>query len=155
MTDEEVKQLVEQLSKQYFGEPFLHKAYFNRRLRKTGGRYLLRTHHIELNEKLYNHFGIEELHGIILHELCHYHLHIKGLGYKHRDHDFRVLLKQVGAPRFCSSIEEVIERQPKSIHLYGCVSCQQLYKRKRHMNVSKYRCSKCSGEIRYIKSDMI
>lgn len=156
VTDEEVQLLVEELSEQYFDVPFLHKAYFNNRLRKTGGRYLLRTHHIELNKKLYNHFGVEELRGIILHELCHYHLHIRGMGYKHRDHDFRTLLKKVGAPRFCSSIEEtIIEKMPKPIYLYGCVSCQQLYKRKRRMNVSKYRCSKCSGEIRYIKSELV
>ncbi len=33
-------------------------------------------------------------------------LHIEGKGYKHRDADFRDLLKKVGAPRFCSTIEE-------------------------------------------------
>lgn len=155
MTDLEVQQLVEQLSIQYFGRPFLHKAYFNNRLRKTGGRYLLQTHHIELNQKLYNHFGMEELRGIILHELCHYHLHIAGKGYKHRDADFRALLKKVGAPRFCSSIEDVVEQKSQQVHLYGCISCRQIYKRKRHMKVEKYRCSKCHGEIRFIKSDML
>lgn len=151
VTDSQAQALVEQLSEQYFGQPFLHKAYFNSRLRKTGGRYLLQTHHIELNKKLYNHFGLEELRGIILHELCHYHLHLQGKGYKHRDHDFKVLLKKVGAPRFCSSIEETIKKKQMVTHIYGCISCQQIYKRQRRMDVKKYCCSKCKGEIRYIK----
>lgn len=33
---------------------------------------------------------------IIKHELCHYHLHLRGMGYKHRDADFKTLLAQVG-----------------------------------------------------------
>ncbi|MEK4230954.1 SprT family protein [Solibacillus sp. FSL H8-0538] len=154
MTDEQAQQLVEDLSLQYFNRPFLHNAYFNNRLKSTGGRYLLRSHNIELNKKLYDYFGIDELRGIILHELCHYHLHIQGLGYKHRDKDFRMLLLEVGAPRFCSTIEETpLKRRPKTIHFYGCARCQQLYKRKRKMDVTKYRCSKCAGEIRLIMSE--
>ena len=155
MTDEQAQQLVEDLSVSHFGWPFLHKAYFNSRLKTTGGRYLLRTHNIELNRKLYDHFGLEELTGIILHELCHYHLHIQGLGYKHRDKDFRDLLKKVGAPRFCSTIEETpknVRSRSQRIHLYGCVDCQQLYPRKRKMDVAKYRCSRCSGKIVFIRT---
>ncbi len=74
---------------------------FNSRLRTTGGRYLLNTHNIELNYRYYEMYGKEELVGIVKHELCHYHLHIAGRGYKHRDKDFRELLKAVDAPRFC------------------------------------------------------
>ena len=106
MTDEQAQKLVEELSIRYFNRPFLHKVYFNSRLKSTGGRYLLSSHDIELNKKLYDHFGMDELKGIILHELCHYHLHLLGMGYKHRDADFRNLLKRVGAPRFCSQIEK-------------------------------------------------
>ena len=154
MTDEQVQQLVEELSLVYFKVPFLHRAYFNGRLKTTGGRYLLRSHNIELNKKLYDHFGEEELRGIILHELCHYHLHIRGMGYKHRDKDFRDLLKKVGAPRFCSTIEEnQKKRRKQTIHTYICISCEQLYRRKRKMDVRKYCCSKCSGAITYLKSE--
>jgi len=154
MTDEQVQQLVEELSLVYFKVPFLHQAYFNSRLKTTGGRYLLRSHNIELNKKLYDHFGEEELRGIILHELCHYHLHIRGMGYKHRDKDFRDLLKKVGAPRFCSTIEESQKKKRKqTIHTYICISCEQLYRRKRKMDVRKYCCSKCSGTITYLKSE--
>ena len=41
MTDLELQHLVEELSIKYFERPFVHKAYFNYRLRTTGGRYLL------------------------------------------------------------------------------------------------------------------
>ncbi|WP_332646306.1 SprT family protein [Lysinibacillus sp. 54212] len=154
MTDNQLQQLVEELSQHYFQLPFLHRAYFNSRLKTTGGRYLLNTHDIEINKKLYDHFGIDELKGIILHELCHYHLHIRGMGYKHRDRDFRELLKKVGAPRFCSTIEETqISNRKKVLHTYQCVRCSQLYIRKRKMDVRKYRCSKCGGEITYLRSE--
>ena len=52
------------------------------------------SHNIEINKKHYEEFGIEELIGIIKHELCHYHLHIEKRGYKHRDQDFKELLKK-------------------------------------------------------------
>lgn len=147
MTDKELQVLVEELSQKYFDVPFLHQAYFNSRLRTTGGRYLLRSHNIEFNKKSYEIFGIEELRGIILHELCHYHLHIRGMGYKHRDADFRALLKKVGAPRFCSTIEENKKQTSTKTYLYECVECKQLYPRKKRMDVNKYRCGKCRGRL--------
>lgn len=149
MTDHELQLLVEKVSIEYFQEPFLHKAYFNARLRTTGGRYLLKSHNIEFNKKSYEQFGIDELHGIILHELCHYHLHLQGKGYQHRDADFRALLKKVGAPRFCSSIEGKVKNI--TIHLYECINCKQQYSRKRRINLEKYRCSKCFGQLHYMK----
>lgn len=151
MTDEQVQNFVEELSITHFNWPFLHKAYFNPRLKTTGGRYLLQTHHIELNRKLYDRFGLEELRGIILHELCHYHLHIRGMGYRHADVDFKCLLQKVGAPRFCSSIVEQ-KNKKVSLHMYHCVQCRQVYKRKRKMDVKKYCCSKCRGAIIYHSS---
>lgn len=155
MTDEQVQQLVEQLSLQYFNRPFIHKAYFNNRLKSTGGSYLLSSHDIELNKKLYDHFGIEELEGIILHELCHYHLHILGMGYQHRDADFKNLLKRVGAPRFCSRIEASTPIKKKSvIQYYCCKNCGQVYKRRRKMDVRRYCCSICQGEIKFINSEL-
>jgi SprT-like protein len=149
MTDQQAQLLVEQLSLQYFNEPFVHRAYFNARLKTTGGRYLLKSHNIELNYKLYERFGLEELRGIILHELCHYHLHIKGMGYKHRDRDFKLLLKKVGAPRFCSSIEREGSTS-KKMYTYECSSCKLHYSRKRRVNTNKYKCGKCLGELKLI-----
>ena len=40
MDEQEIQRLVEEVSLQCFGMPFLHKAMFNSRLRTTGGRYL-------------------------------------------------------------------------------------------------------------------
>lgn len=149
MKDQELQQLVEQLSLKYFNRPFLHRAYFNSRLRTTGGRYLLASHNIEFNKKSYEIFGIQELRGIILHELCHYHLHLQGKGYKHRDQDFRELLKKVGAPRFCSRIEAT-NKKINTIHVYECKKCKQQYIRRRKMDVTKYRCGKCYGNLKKI-----
>ncbi|RKJ18952.1 SprT family protein, partial [Butyricicoccus sp. 1XD8-22] len=131
MTDQELQTIVEELSIKYFHRAFIHKAYFNNRLRTTGGRYLLNSHNIEFNKKSYDIFGIDELRGIILHELCHYHLHILGKGYKHRDADFRNLLKAVGAPRFCSTIEgNKTKRTASTLRIYECIVCKQKYPRK-------------------------
>ncbi|TSI08058.1 SprT family protein [Lysinibacillus sp. BW-2-10] len=150
MTDQELQTLVEELSLEKFNVPFLHEVYFNKRLKTTGGRYLLHSHNIELNPKSYEVFGIEELRGIILHELCHYHLHIRGMGYKHRDVDFRTLLKKVGAPRFCSTIEENKKQLNTNLHIYECLSCQQQYPRKKRMNIEKYKCGKCHGKLKKV-----
>lgn len=149
MTDLELQKMVEELSEKYFNKPFLHKASFNSRLRTTGGRYLLQSHNIELNRKSYEKFGIKELEGIILHELCHYHLHIEGKGYKHRDKDFRELLKRVGAPRYCSTIEE---KKKGVTYIYTCNQCGQKYYRKRKINLSKYCCGKCFGKLKLTKT---
>ncbi|HDR7793599.1 TPA: SprT family protein [Bacillus luti] len=148
MEDREVQKLVEEVSLQYFESPFLHKALFNKRLRTTGGRYLLKSHNIELNYHYYQMYGKEELVGIIKHELCHYHLHIDGKGYKHRDKDFRELLKKVNAPRFCKRM--IDEKKIMKVYMYECMGCSLQYVRKRQMNTEKYVCGKCKGKIKLI-----
>ena len=105
MNNDKLQRMVENLSEEKFGRTFRHCAYFNKRLRTTGGRYLLKSHDIEINPKQYEHYGEDSVVKIILHELCHYHLHIAGKGYQHKDQDFKRLSQQVGAPRFCNSIE--------------------------------------------------
>lgn len=145
MTDEELQVLTEIISLQFFNKPFLHHAIFNQRLRTTGGRYLLTSHNIEINHKYYDEHGLEELKGIIKHELCHYHLHIEGKGYRHGDDDFKQLMKQTGAPRHCSPIAD------DNFRLYKCKECTQIYKRKRRINTSKYVCGKCRGKLEEVK----
>lgn len=110
MNNEILQRMVENLSEEKFGRTFQHRAYFNKRLRTTGGRYLLKSHDIEINPKQYEHYGEDAVVKIILHELCHYHLHIAGKGYQHKDQDFKRLSQQVGAPRFCNSIESYQQR---------------------------------------------
>ncbi|HDR4562664.1 M48 family peptidase [Bacillus cereus] len=149
MDEREIQQLVEEVSLRYFGMPFLHKAMFNNRLRTTGGRYLLKSHNIELNYQYYKMYGKEELVGIVKHELCHYHLHIGGRGYKHRDRDFRELLKEVGAPRFCKRM--INEEKEQKVYVYECVECSFQYVRRRQINTKRYVCGKCKGKLILIK----
>ncbi|MBY0121156.1 SprT family protein [Bacillus sp. S/N-304-OC-R1] len=152
MDDLGLQKLVEEISLQSFGKAFRHKAYFNAKLRSTGGRYMLDTHNIEINRKYLEQLGHEELTGIIKHELCHYHLHIEGKGYKHRDSDFRTLMKEVGAPRFCSPLPERTKNNVngKTI-IYVCLNCGQLFERRRKINIQKYVCGKCKGKLKKVK----
>jgi SprT-like protein len=148
MDDKELQKLVEDISIRSFNKPFRHIAFFNSRLRTTGGRYMLRSHNIEINRSYLDQLGEEELIGIIKHELCHYHLHLEGKGYQHRDQDFKSLLKQVNAPRFCSTLPNRPEKRvSKTIRIYKCSGCSQLFNRKRRINVSKYVCGKCRGKL--------
>ncbi|MCE4957631.1 SprT family protein [Macrococcoides caseolyticum] len=147
MQKSELQSLVEEISLAYFDKPFIHEARFNHRLRTTGGRYLLNSHDIEINPKQYDTFGIEAIVDIIKHELVHYHLHIEGKGYQHRDKDFKVLSEKVGAPRFCEMIPSVQGYR----YTYTCNHCGQTFLRKRRVNTRKYKCSKCLGEISITK----
>lgn len=148
MEDFELQQLVMNISIAHFGKPFCHEAYFNSRLRSTGGRYLLKSHNIEVNKKYLLQLGKDELIGIIKHELCHYHLHLEGRGYRHGDRDFKLLLKKVGAPRFCTRLPDVRHKSvSKKLLIYECTKCHSQYKRKRSINTSKYVCGICRGTL--------
>ncbi|MGF9816832.1 SprT family protein [Brevibacillus agri] len=152
MTDTELQKLVEQISSQFFAKPFRHRARFNSRLRTTGGRYLLRSHDIELNPKHLEEHGEAELVAIIKHELCHYHLHLEKKGYRHADQDFRWLLAQVGGSRYCQQVGTGRTVLPYRYELV-CRACGMTYKRKRKMDPSRYRCGRCRGglELRELK----
>lgn len=155
MTDQELQNLVRNISNDLFHKQFKHKAFFNPRLRTTGGRYMLNSHNIEINRKYFTQLGQEELIAIIKHELCHYHLHLEGKGYKHQDKDFKELLKQVGAPRFCSTLPEETKTKQRSKRrkflIYQCSSCKLTYRRKRSINTTKYVCGKCRGKLVKVK----
>ena len=151
MKDMELQELTELISKDFFGIPFKHTAFFNKRLKTTGGRYSLQTHNIDINPKHLEYFGEEELVKIIKHELCHYHLHLAGKGYMHKDNDFKILLKQVGGSRHCQSIPGM-RKQTTKIHLYRCEKCKTEFKRKRQFNTEKYVCGRCKGRIKKVKT---
>ncbi|MFC4802051.1 SprT family protein [Neobacillus sp. GCM10023253] len=157
MKDSELQLMVEKISMEYFGKPFKHKASFNSRLRSTGGRYLLGTHNIEINKKYLEQLGEQELIGIIKHELVHYHLHLEGKGYKHRDLDFKTLLKKVGAPRFCNQLPDVPKRKRKAkkILLYKCTKCSLPYQRRRSIDTSRYVCGNCKGKLEKVKEYLL
>ncbi|AZK48331.1 SprT family protein [Paenibacillus lentus] len=148
MNDEQLQSWVEEISLHSFGLPFRHKARFNRRLKSTGGRYFMNSHHIEINPAQLTAFGKEEVEKIIKHELCHYHLHIAGKGYRHRDPDFKALLKQVGGSRYCQSLPGRQGRRPLPFrYMLKCTSCGMEYLRKRRVDLKRYRCGKCAGTL--------
>ncbi|WP_040607048.1 SprT family protein [Salsuginibacillus kocurii] len=149
MNNEELQRLTEDISTEYFGRIFHHEAYFNARLRTTGGRYMLNTHAIEINPKHYQEFGKEEICDILKHELCHYHLHLEGRGYRHRDKEFKEWLAAVGGKRHCQSLSTSQSRSTKR-HTYECMKCQLKYVRKRQMNTAKFVCGACSGALKKI-----
>lgn len=154
MDDIQLQKLVEEISMQSFGIPFKHQATFNKRLRTTGGRYLLQSGNIEINKKYFDVHGEKELIGIIKHELCHYHLHQNKKGYQHKDQDFKNLAKSVGTPRYCTPLpESEVRKQPTMYHCYRCSKCRFLYKRKKRVNTNRYVCGKCGGRL--IKVDVV
>lgn len=145
MTNKELEELVKCVSLKYFNKPFKHQAYFNSRLRTTGGRYHLHSHDLDFNPKIVEIFGRDILVGIIKHELCHYHLHLADKGYRHGDTDFKELLNQVGGLRYTPSIEG-----EKGIYVrwaYQCQACNKVYHRKRRFNVRKFVCGQCKGQL--------
>lgn len=155
MDNKELQSLVETISQQWFGKAFTHKAIFNPRLRTTGGRYLLNSHNIEVNKKHYEEYGLEELIGIIKHELCHYHLHLEGKGYRHRDRDFKELMHRVKAPRFCSTLTTVQKKRSTKQYIYQCQSCKQIFKRMRRVDTKKFVCGKCKGRLSLMESHFV
>ncbi|MCJ1655946.1 SprT family protein [Staphylococcus sp. NRL 16/872] len=151
MNNKGLQQLVETISLESFNRRFKHEAYFNKRLRTTGGRYLLSSHNIEINPKQYERFGRAALVDIIKHELCHYHLHLLGKGYKHRDEGFKRLSEKVKAPRYCKALESYEQR---ANYIYKCASCGSEYMRIKKVDISRMRCGKCSGKLelkKYLK----
>lgn len=144
MTDRKLQELVETISLEAFGKKFRHKAYFNRRLKTTGGRYHLQSHDIDFNPKVFERYGEPELVNVIKHELCHYHLHLEGKGYQHKDADFKLLLKQTGGSRY---VRPLVEQKPQSYHQYQCEKCQTLILRKRRINTQRFVCGKCRGKL--------
>ena len=140
MNEHELQQLTMEISRTSFHREFTHKITYNKRLRSSGGRYLLKTGNIEINPLVEQELGIEALVGVIKHELCHYHLHQTGGGYRHRDADFKRLLHQVGGSRF-------VERMKEPNFLYECTACHHRYPRMRMMNTNRYVCGKCRGKL--------
>ena len=140
MNEHELQQLTQEISLSSFHREFTHKITYNRRLRSSGGRYLLKTGNIEINPLVEQELGLEALIGVIKHELCHYHLHQTGGGYRHRDADFKRLLHQVGGSRF-------VERMKEPNFIYECTACHHRYPRMRKMNTNRYVCGKCRGKL--------
>lgn len=146
LTDDRLQELVELISTNEFDREFKHRAFLNSRLRTTGGRYHLNSHNLDFNPKVFERYGMEELVNVIKHELCHYHLHLEGRGFQHRDADFKNLLKKTGGSRFVKPLEE---QKPENYQQYECLKCHNLILRKRRINTRKYSC-RCGGQLKHL-----
>lgn len=155
MSDDELQRWIEQVSQDSFGLPFRHQATFNRRLSTTGGRYFMKSHNIEINPRQLEVFGYEETERIIKHELCHYHLHLAGRGYMHRDADFKALLQKVGGSRYCQTLPGAKKRKPLPYrYKLVCTACATEYPRKRKTDPKRYRCGKCAGKLKLLALEL-
>lgn len=150
MTDAELQALVEQWSLRYFDRPFTHRAYFNRRLKTTGGRYHLQSHNIDINPLMLTEHDMATLKGVVLHELCHYHLHLTGRGYQHRDRDFKQLLATVGGSRYAPASRH--RRRARHRYYYRCRGCGAVIVRQRRFNVWHYHCARCGSRFQLVKT---
>lgn len=141
MTEEELQQLVEKVSLEFFHRPFKHRAVFNQRLKTTGGRYHLQDHHLDFNPKM---AALEwsVFIGIIKHELCHYHLHLHHKGYRHKDADFRQLLAQTGGLRYAPEVSV-----PRKFHIYRCSGCGKVFRRQRRIDLTRFVCAQCGSRL--------
>lgn len=152
MTNQELQQLIEQISLEQFGQPFEHKTRFNKRLRTTGGRYLLATHDIEINPLMLSQFDLNNLTGIIKHELVHYHLHTRHLPHMHRDKEFKQLLKQVDGLRYAPRISKM--QNQKKYWLYVCEKGHKIY-RQRRINTARFVCGDCKTALKLVRYDYL
>lgn len=143
LSEKQLQLLVEEISLRFFKKPFLHRAYYNRRLKTTGGRYHLGSHDIDFNPKVLEKYGLDELIGVIKHELCHYHLHLEKKGYQHKDKEFKELLAQTGGSRY---VRPLVDKR-SSFHMYQCQSCGAVIRRQRKINVARYVCGSCRGRL--------
>ncbi|MGX7420193.1 SprT family protein [Carnobacterium gallinarum] len=145
MNQIELQQLVERVSLEYFSKAFKHQATFNSRLKTTGGRYHLSSHNLDFNLQVLETFGMTEFLGVIKHELCHYHLHLEGRGYQHKDAEFKNLLLAVGGSRFVQSLRK--NESKKAYWVYYCQHCQSKLYRQRRFDINKYVCGSCKGRL--------
>ncbi|MEM5031715.1 SprT family protein [Limosilactobacillus fermentum] len=130
--------------------PLLHQAVFNRRLKTTGGRYHLGDHHIDINPLMLEEYDLATLKLVVLHELCHYHLHLTGRGFGHRDRDFKVLLMQVGEPVRPADFQGPAPGGVVVRHRYRCTGCGLIIGRNRRFNLARFVCRRCGHRFEEI-----
>ncbi|HHJ8033546.1 SprT family protein [Streptococcus pyogenes] len=133
---------VQEVSLADFGKPFHHKAYWNKHLKTTGGRFFPKDGHLDFNPRMLEEHGELIFRKIVRHELCHYHLYFEGREYHHKDRDFKDLLAQVNGLRYVPT-----SSKSKTNHHYSCQTCGQVYQRKRRINLAKYVCGNCHGKL--------
>lgn len=98
---------VQEVSLADFGKSLHHKAYWNKRLKTTGGRFFPKDGHLDFNPRMLEEHGELIFRKIVRHELCHYHLYFEGRGYHHKDRDFKDLLAQVNGLRYVPTSSKI------------------------------------------------
>lgn len=146
VNDQLLTKMTRQISLDFFQRPFKHQIYFNRRLQTTGGRYLLKSHNIEINPKVWQQGGQQLLVGVIKHELCHYHLHLQQQDASHRSIAFKQLLRSVGGVRYVPWLMTINYH-----YLYRCQNCGHQYQRQRRINTNRLVCGICRGKLKLVK----
>lgn len=129
--------LARQLSLIHFAKPFLGQIRWNARLRTSAGRFVHSASCIELNPHYMAYYGEQELVDTIKHELIHYHHPRAGHGpIFHREAD------RIACRRHCQPLPGQIY-----YYVYMCQDCQQRYRRRKRVNLYKYRCGRCRGHL--------
>lgn len=141
MNNQQLQTLTEQWSLEYFHRPFVHQIFFNHRLQTTGGRYHLTNGCIDINPLMYTEFDLANLKKVVLHELCHYHLHQTGQDYRHQSAAFRLLLARVGGSRYAPATSKA-QKLRHRWH-YKCTGCGLVISRQRRFNTHRYVCRRC------------
>ena len=104
--------------------------------------------HLDFNPKIYEQFGLETFRKIVRHELCHYHLYFEKKGYRHKDRDFKQLLKSVDGLRYAPTLSN---QSSAKMLVYQCLHCRAQYHRKRRINTERYCCGHCQGKLIFIR----
>ena len=148
----ELQQRVEQISLEFFGRPFDHLATYNKRLRRSAGRFMPDTLNLDFSVKLFAEYDQQTQDQIIKHELVHYHLFRQHRGYQHRDADFKALLAQVGGTRFAPTpaSEQHQPVAPRWYYVYQCEKCGAKFPRRRRINTAKFACGRCHGHLQRV-----
>ncbi|WEV45387.1 SprT family protein [Streptococcaceae bacterium ESL0687] len=148
IADFDLDSYVKKVSLEDFNRDFCHQVRWNNRLKTTGGRFFTSDCHLDFNPKIYEALDLSTFRKIVRHELAHYHLFLAGKGYRHRDSDFKELLKEVDGLRFTPRLST-----GKSYHFYRCKDCQKRYRRQRKVDTSKYVCGHCQGKLQEVEDE--
>ena len=102
-----------------------------------------------MNKKYLEQLGMDELMGIIKHELCHYHLHQEGRAISIEIRILKNYFIKVGGTEvlFTSSGNVGKKEEINRIITYICIECKEVYKRKKKLDTNRYVCGHCSGKL--------
>ncbi len=137
--------LVQDLSVLHFAKPFNGQVRWNARLRTSAGRCVHPAGSIELNPRYMDYYGEQALIDTLKHELIHYHYPKAGHGPV-----FQREAQRIGCQRHCLPLPGQV-----TFYVYKCQDCGQGYRRRKRVNLRKYRCGKCRGRLKLISREQM